>query len=256
MPHTCTAARPFDLITTPVPSLSPCPTPVLPQPAVCAAGGLQPRGGQARVPGACRDGPRGGASRGRDRIPPEVGCKGHAGGAQGGAVVRGGRGRAPARRSASLVGSMRDACREARALPPSTPIPAPPPASLAPPSAPPSWQDSVVEDVFGAVLQSTLTCARCGRVSHCFDPTYALALPLPARREPVALEVGAFGKGVACFPLIKKGLQRMGQPGGSLLQVSACAHPACAAAVGGATQAVMAGSVRVGGLPPRQRPAS
>jgi ubiquitin C-terminal hydrolase len=53
-----------------------------------------------------------------------------------------------------------------------------------------SWHNSLVEDLFVGQLQSTVTCAGCGGTSHCFDPFYSLALPLPARKGggPVPLQ--------------------------------------------------------------------
>jgi hypothetical protein len=57
-----------------------------------------------------------------------------------------------------------------------------------------SWHDSVVEDVFVGQLQSTITCAACGGASHCFDPFYSLALPLPAKGGPVAVQVNTGSK--------------------------------------------------------------
>lgn len=53
-----------------------------------------------------------------------------------------------------------------------------------------SWHDSIVEDLFVGQLQSTITCGSCGVASHCFDPVYSLALPLPARGGPVSVQVG------------------------------------------------------------------
>lgn len=42
-----------------------------------------------------------------------------------------------------------------------------------------SWHDSVIDDVFGGQLQSTVECGRCGHRSHCFDPFLDLSVPLP-----------------------------------------------------------------------------
>jgi len=44
-----------------------------------------------------------------------------------------------------------------------------------------SWQDSLVEDVFGGQLQSTVTCRRCHRQTHCFDPFLDLSVPIPKK---------------------------------------------------------------------------
>ena len=33
-----------------------------------------------------------------------------------------------------------------------------------------SWHDSLVDDVFGGLLQSSVTCGACGSTFHCFDP--------------------------------------------------------------------------------------
>mgnify|MGYP001811210185 CR=1 FL=1 len=52
-----------------------------------------------------------------------------------------------------------------------------------------SWADSIVEDIFVGQLQSTITCEACGGASHCFDPFYSLALPLPAKGGPVTVQV-------------------------------------------------------------------
>jgi hypothetical protein len=58
-----------------------------------------------------------------------------------------------------------------------------------------SWHNSIVEDLFVGQLQSTITCAGCGGTSHCFDPFYSLALPLPSKKAgaPVPLQVGGLG---------------------------------------------------------------
>ena len=45
-----------------------------------------------------------------------------------------------------------------------------------------SWEDSLVDDVFGGQLQSTVTCTRCQRSSHCFDPFLDLSIPIPKKR--------------------------------------------------------------------------
>ncbi|KAI8468488.1 MAG: hypothetical protein J3K34DRAFT_477798 [Monoraphidium minutum] len=51
-----------------------------------------------------------------------------------------------------------------------------------------SWHDSIVEDTFVGQLQSTITCGACGGASHCFDPFYSLALPLPPKGGPVTVQ--------------------------------------------------------------------
>lgn len=43
-----------------------------------------------------------------------------------------------------------------------------------------TWHDSIVDDIFGGMLQSTLRCNSCKRESHCFEPFIDLALPIPA----------------------------------------------------------------------------
>ena len=53
-----------------------------------------------------------------------------------------------------------------------------------------SWCDSLVDDIFGGQLQSTLTCNACGWQSHCFDPCLDLSVPIP-KKQPVSVEVRA-----------------------------------------------------------------
>ena len=45
-----------------------------------------------------------------------------------------------------------------------------------------SWNDSVVDDIFGGQLQSTLECQTCRHLSHCFDPFVDLLLPIPSSK--------------------------------------------------------------------------
>ncbi|PNH09862.1 Ubiquitin carboxyl-terminal hydrolase 8 [Tetrabaena socialis] len=42
-----------------------------------------------------------------------------------------------------------------------------------------SWNDSIVDDIFGGLLQSTIQCRACRRTSHTFEPFLGLAVPLP-----------------------------------------------------------------------------
>lgn len=51
-----------------------------------------------------------------------------------------------------------------------------------------SWHDSMIDDLFGGQLQSTLTCNTCGWQSHCFDPCLGVSVPIPKKR-PVTVEV-------------------------------------------------------------------
>lgn len=55
-----------------------------------------------------------------------------------------------------------------------------------------SWHDSLVDDLFGGQLQSTVTCSSCGQRSHQFDPMLDLSVPLPksSKYRPVSLQVG------------------------------------------------------------------
>jgi ubiquitin carboxyl-terminal hydrolase 2/21/ubiquitin carboxyl-terminal hydrolase 8 len=52
-----------------------------------------------------------------------------------------------------------------------------------------SWHDSLVDDLFGGQLQSTITCSACGAQSHCFDPFLDLSVPLPRGKAQVSLQV-------------------------------------------------------------------
>eukprot|EP00775_Hariotina_reticulata_P007492 gene7492-7701_t len=53
-----------------------------------------------------------------------------------------------------------------------------------------SWHDSLVDDLFGGQLQSTVTCSSCGQRSHQFDPMLDLSVPLPksSKCRPVTLQ--------------------------------------------------------------------
>ncbi|KXZ48162.1 hypothetical protein GPECTOR_30g258 [Gonium pectorale] len=43
-----------------------------------------------------------------------------------------------------------------------------------------SWNDSIVDDIFGGLTQSTIQCHACQRLSHTFEPFLGLALPIPS----------------------------------------------------------------------------
>lgn len=43
-----------------------------------------------------------------------------------------------------------------------------------------TWNDSPIDDIFGGLLQSTLTCRTCARTSHTFEPFLGLAVPIPS----------------------------------------------------------------------------
>ncbi|WIA11761.1 hypothetical protein OEZ85_011855 [Tetradesmus obliquus] len=51
-----------------------------------------------------------------------------------------------------------------------------------------SWHDSLVDDLFGGQLQSTITCSACGAQSHCFDPFLDLSVPLPRGKAQMSLQ--------------------------------------------------------------------
>lgn len=42
-----------------------------------------------------------------------------------------------------------------------------------------SWHDSIIDDIFGGQLQSTIDCQVCHHRSHCFEPFLDLMIPLP-----------------------------------------------------------------------------
>ncbi|KAG2435535.1 hypothetical protein HYH02_011829 [Chlamydomonas schloesseri] len=42
-----------------------------------------------------------------------------------------------------------------------------------------TWNDSIVDDIFGGLTQSTLQCLACKRISHTFEPSLGLAVPIP-----------------------------------------------------------------------------
>eukprot|EP00798_Chlamydomonas_sp_ICE-L_P019858 gene19858-26553_t len=50
------------------------------------------------------------------------------------------------------------------------------------------WNDSVVDDIFGGLLQSSLVCQHCKRESHCFDPFVDLCVPIPNSKSGVSLQ--------------------------------------------------------------------
>lgn len=52
-----------------------------------------------------------------------------------------------------------------------------------------SWEDSVVLDIFSWQLQSTMTCASCGKRSHAFDSAQELLVAIPAGSQDVTLQV-------------------------------------------------------------------
>jgi len=43
------------------------------------------------------------------------------------------------------------------------------------------WYDSVVDDIFGGMLQSTVICGECEHASYCFDPFLDLSLQIAGR---------------------------------------------------------------------------
>lgn len=55
-----------------------------------------------------------------------------------------------------------------------------------------SWHDSLVDDLFGGQLQSTITCSACSHASHCFDPFLDLSVPIPKNKQ-VSLQVRLCG---------------------------------------------------------------
>lgn len=50
-----------------------------------------------------------------------------------------------------------------------------------------SRSSSLVDDIFGGVLQSRVECRQCGNVTYCFDPFLDLSLPIPASSGAAAL---------------------------------------------------------------------
>lgn len=42
-----------------------------------------------------------------------------------------------------------------------------------------SWHDSIIDDIFGGLLESSITCDLCNHISYCFDPFLDLSLPVP-----------------------------------------------------------------------------
>ncbi|GLI66505.1 hypothetical protein VaNZ11_010332 [Volvox africanus] len=42
-----------------------------------------------------------------------------------------------------------------------------------------TWNDSIVDDIFGGLTQSTIQCHACKRLSHTFEPFLGLAVPIP-----------------------------------------------------------------------------
>jgi len=42
-----------------------------------------------------------------------------------------------------------------------------------------SWHDSVIDDIFGGLLESSITCDNCNHISYCFDPFLDLSVPVP-----------------------------------------------------------------------------
>ncbi|GAX74474.1 hypothetical protein CEUSTIGMA_g1923.t1 [Chlamydomonas eustigma] len=43
-----------------------------------------------------------------------------------------------------------------------------------------TWNDSVIDDIFGGLMQSTIQCQVCKKESHCFEPFLDLAIPIPS----------------------------------------------------------------------------
>lgn len=43
-----------------------------------------------------------------------------------------------------------------------------------------AWNNSWVDQCFGGLLQSTITCQKCMHESHCFDAFLDLSLPIPS----------------------------------------------------------------------------
>lgn len=64
-----------------------------------------------------------------------------------------------------------------------------------------TWHDSVIDDLFGGLLQSTLMCGQCGKRSYNYEPTLGLCIPIVAPSNKggnVSLQVrGAQGWGWA-----------------------------------------------------------
>jgi len=48
------------------------------------------------------------------------------------------------------------------------------------------WHDSVIDDIFGGMLQSVVVCGTCKHASHCFDPFSDLSVPICGRNASVA----------------------------------------------------------------------
>ncbi len=48
---------------------------------------------------------------------------------------------------------------------------------------------SVIDDIFGGQLQSTIKCSHCQASSHCFEFFLDLSLPIPKRRSTVTVQV-------------------------------------------------------------------
>lgn len=51
-----------------------------------------------------------------------------------------------------------------------------------------SWQDSVISDVVGGLLQSTVTCSKCHHQNYCFEPFLDLPVHIPVFKN-VSLQV-------------------------------------------------------------------
>lgn len=43
------------------------------------------------------------------------------------------------------------------------------------------WNNSVIDDIFGGLLQSTVVCSACQHPSNCFDKFLDLSIPIPSR---------------------------------------------------------------------------
>ena len=48
---------------------------------------------------------------------------------------------------------------------------------------------SVIDDIFGGQLQSTIQCSSCQACSHCFEYFLDLSLPIPKQRSSVTVQV-------------------------------------------------------------------
>ncbi len=51
-----------------------------------------------------------------------------------------------------------------------------------------SWNDSLIDRMFGGQMQSTVTCKKCQKESHCFEVFMDMHVPIP-KQKPVSVEV-------------------------------------------------------------------